>query len=540
MDAPQVEQDTSVPSSRISSRVSGRITGTAAIVTRAFNRIFTRHTMNAALLMLLALLLSGNLRQPKEQLHDPDLWWHLADARILSATHRFIRVEPYSFTVAGEHWINPEWLSEMPFWLGYRSLGLTGIYLVTMIGLWANLLFVYWRSYRKAGHAGAAFWTGALGFVLMTPNAGPRTIVFAYLALSAEMAILEAAERGKTWLLWLLPPLFCMWINLHGSWVIGLGLLGLYILCGVFPFNKGVFEQQAFGSKDRKRLLLVLCASLAALLANPYGWRLVWNPLDMMLNQKLNIAVIEEWQPLSLGGFAGKAAVAAIGLFLAANCIRGRKWKLYELAFIFFAWFAAFDHARFTFLAAVIAIPFLTGDVVRSFFAKPHDTTIPEKTIPVLNALIVAGAVCAMAYFFPAEASLQKGLAEEYPLQSIASIQPSWRTFNQDSLGGMMDFNSKPTFFDSRVDTFEHHGVLRDFLAIMRIQEPLKLLDRYRIDHVLVQANMPLSYLLERTPGWRIEKREGTGADTYELFAKTPGISPNQAPCATPSAAGLH
>ena len=42
--------------------------------------------------------------------------------------------------------------------------------------------------------------------VLMTVNAGPRMIEFAYLAMSAELAILEAVDRGHTRMLWLLPP----------------------------------------------------------------------------------------------------------------------------------------------------------------------------------------------------------------------------------------------------------------------------------------------------------------------------------------------
>ena len=115
----------------------------------------------------------------------------------------------------------------------------------TWLALGANVLLLYWRGYWKTGHAGAAFWAACIGFALMTVNSGPRTIIVAYLALSAELAILEALERGKTRAAWLLPPLFSVWINLHGSWLIGLGLLVLYILCGAFSFSKGVFEQPA-------------------------------------------------------------------------------------------------------------------------------------------------------------------------------------------------------------------------------------------------------------------------------------------------------
>jgi len=46
--------------------------------------------MYAALLVLLVMALMGNLGNPEEKLRDPDLWWHLADARILTASHSFI------------------------------------------------------------------------------------------------------------------------------------------------------------------------------------------------------------------------------------------------------------------------------------------------------------------------------------------------------------------------------------------------------------------------------------------------------------------
>lgn len=84
-----------------------------------------------------------------------------------------------------------------------------------------------------------------------------------------------------------------------------------------------------------------------------------------------------------------------------------------------------------------------------------------------------------------------------------------------------MDFHRKPVFVDSRDDTFEHHGVLQNFFAIESLHDPLQLLDRYRVDHALIHANTPLSFVLERSPNWRVEMREGAGDSAYELFAKT-------------------
>jgi hypothetical protein len=487
-----------------------------AQLVRVLSKFFSRHLMDMAILALLPVILSG-IRDPVHVLTEPDIWWHLADARILTESHHFIHVEPYSFSVASQPWVNPEWLSELPFWFGYRIFGLVGIYLVTWLALSANICCVYWRGFFKSGSPGVALWMAGLGFVLMWVNANARTILFGYLALSAEMCILEAAERGRSRVLWLLPPIFCLWINLHGSWIIGLGFLGLYLLCGLFRMDAGIFCQQPLSRKDRNRLLAVIGSSIAALMINPYGWRLVWNPFDMALNQTLNIGNVQEWQPLNLGWFVGKAAVAFIALTVIVNMLRARKWKVYEFVFVFLAWYAAFDHARFTFLAAVLTIPMLTADLTRGFFPVLPN----QKTIPVMNGVVAAAVLCVVALYFPSEESLQKGLAAELPLATIASIQPSWRTLNQDHLGGIMDFNSRPTFVDTRWDTFEHHGVMKDLIDILRLQNSLALLDKYNIDHVLLRKDEPVSYLLERTPGWKVTRTEGTGKDVYELFARS-------------------
>jgi hypothetical protein len=484
---------------------------------RILKRIFSRHMMDMAILAMLPVILSG-IRNGMHILSDPDIWWHLADARIFFDTHRFIHTEPYSYTVASQSWVDPEWLSEIPFWVVYRILGPVGVYLATWIALTANLHFVYWRCYWRAKNPGVALWVAASGFVLMTPNASARTILFGYLALSAELCILEAAERGcRRRILWLLPPLFCVWINLHGSWFIGLGLLVLYILCGMFGVDAGIFQQQPFSREERNRLLSVLGASLGALIINPYGWRLIWNPLDMALNQSLNIGNVGEWQPLNLDWPVGKATVVFIGLIVLTQATRARKWKIYEMAYVFFAWYAAFDHARFTFLAAVITIPMIAADLGRAFFPP----TPNQKTIPIMNGVVATAVLLVVALYFPTRASFQQGLATDFPLETIASIQPSWRTLNQEHLGGIMDFNGRSTFIDTRWDTFEHHGVMKDYMDILHLQNSLALLDKYRIDHVLLRKSEPMSYLLEHTEGWKSIRTEGSGDNQYELFARS-------------------
>jgi len=251
---------------------------------------------------------------------------------------------------------------------------------------------------------------------------------------------------------------------------------------------------------------------------SPYGWRLVWNPIDMMTNQKLNIANVMEWKPLDLSTIAGAAAFAAMCLMAVLNAFKGRKWRVYEIAFVFFAWYAALDHMRFLFMAAVLTTPILAVDIRRGF-----DLESDEKTIPAANAFMVLAAAVIVVWIFPSEKKLAQKLKTFFPMQSIAAIRPSWRTFDSDNLGGMMTFQEKPVFVDSRFDVFEHHGVLADYLKVMYAVAPLEVLEKYGIDHALLTDTTPASYVLKHTAGWTIIRREKTGDDIYVTFARTPG-----------------
>ncbi|HEX4286538.1 MAG TPA: hypothetical protein VHZ28_15700, partial [Terracidiphilus sp.] len=432
-----------------------------------------------------------------------------------------IQTDPYAFTAVGQRWIDWEWLSEIPYWFSYQGFGLRGIYLITWLSLAANIVFVYWRGYRLSRSADAALWAAAIAFVLMTVNSGPRMIQFAYLAMSAELAILEAADRGNRRLLWLLPPLFCLWINLHGTWLIGLGLLGLYIVCRWFPLHVGVFEQDGLGRAERNQLVAVFCASAAAALLNPYGWHLMGQPFDMMLNQKVSVANITEWQPLSFSSTEGHGALVAIVAMIVANCVRGRTWKVHELAMIFFAWYMAIDHHRFTYLAAVVTTPMLARDLARSFTSNEKNAD----TIPWMNGLMAAGALGVMLYMFPSQAALQKMVNMMFPVKTIASIDPSWRTFDTDYIGGMMALESKPSFIDTRYDSFEHLGVMQEAQSIVQGYQALELFDKYHVDHALVKDSQPIAYLLEHTPGWIQTQHEKAWEGEYLLFARTPGAA---------------
>jgi hypothetical protein len=66
-------------------------------------------------------------RDSPRGLPEPDIWWHLRNAAYLFQHHSFPQVDTYSFGAAGSPRLNYEWLSEIPFLLGFDAGGLQGL-----------------------------------------------------------------------------------------------------------------------------------------------------------------------------------------------------------------------------------------------------------------------------------------------------------------------------------------------------------------------------------------------------------------------------
>src|SRR5215475_3786373 len=52
---------------------------------------------------------------------DPDIWWHMRNAAYLLQHHSLPNHDTYTFTVAGQPWMNHEWLAELPYYFAFRA-----------------------------------------------------------------------------------------------------------------------------------------------------------------------------------------------------------------------------------------------------------------------------------------------------------------------------------------------------------------------------------------------------------------------------------
>jgi hypothetical protein len=101
--------------------------------------------------------------------------------------------------------------------------------------------------------------------------------------------------------------------------------------------------------------------------------------------------------------------------------------------------------------------------------------------------------------------------------------QISGRLFHFYDYGGYIEWNAPAikTFADGRADIFIYNGVFDDYLKVNRIEQPLELLDKYRIDYVLFPIDKHLCYVLDRSAEWRTIYEDKVA----KLYARAPAAA---------------
>ena len=438
---------------------------------------------------------------PDHALVNSDLWWHLLNARNLLQNHSLSRVDTYSFTTAGSPWMNFEWLSEIPFFLAFDAFGwqgIMGLYFGIMVLIFAA---VYYRTCRSGADYKDAAVATAAAICLGGLSRSPRTQLFGWLCMMILLLVIDHFRRtGRG--LWILPPLFALWINLHGSWPFGLVVMALIIASGLIAGEYGNVVATRWTAVELRKLLFVLGLSIAALFVNPFGYKLVLYPVDFTLRQQRLAQVVEEWRPVEFGTFNGTLTLVLILVLLGFFLFSCSRWRLDEVLLAVFALASSLLHVRFLFFAALVLPPILAP---RFSLFPPYDRELDK---PWLNATIMALLVCAMVWLFPSRERLQRAVSDGSPGAALEFMQKehlTGRLFNEYEWGGFIEWHAPDlkTFVDGRTDIFVYNGVFDDLLRILSLDRSLEILDKYRIEYVLYEPNLPLTYLLQHSPNWR-------------------------------------
>jgi hypothetical protein len=436
-------------------------------------------------------------------MNDPDIWWHLRNAEYLIQHHHIPDHDMYSFTVPGHAWINHEWLSELPYYFSWRAFGLMGVKSLSLLLIWLIFVGLLYLAYRESGNFKASAAACCFAAFLSSVSFGPRTILFGYVYLIAVLIILQRFRQTGRAPLWILPLLFCLWANSHGSWLLGVIIFSVVAGAGLVKGTWGIVEAKPWTATQFRKLTITWGLSIAALFVNPFGSRLVAYPFDLAFRQQLNVAHVAEWVSVDFHTLRGKIVLGLVIVLLLRALVRRSRWMLAEVLLFLFALYSGLTYVRFLVLLAIVAAPIL---------AKALDFLPPirrELESPIVNAIVVVAIVVSIVHYWPTPFDLQRSVDDNYPTQVIPYLKahpPAEPMLNCYLWGGYLGWNNKDLkiFIDSRVDIFEYAGVLQDYLNLIGLQRSEQVLDKYKISSVLLPPDEPLTPVLRMDRRWKV------------------------------------
>lgn len=433
---------------------------------------------------------------------DPDLWWHIRYGEGILSSHHWPTVEQYSFTAAGQRWLSYEWLGDVLLAAVYRIGGLRGLGLLLILLGSAFALLLYYFATIRCGNPKAGFLASAVLINLANSfNLRPQMLGYVFLLLT--LIILQQFRRGKLHAVWLLPPLLLVWVNTHGSWIIGLGVIFVCLISGLTTVRLGNAETQRWNRLERRTLTKALLLSIAATLITPYGADLAKFPF-IVSSLPSGVANVQEWQPMAFHLAGDKLFLGLVlGFFLLQLIVRP-KWSLEELALFLFSTVMACLHVRFLELFVAFLAPLLA--MVLADWLPKYDRT---KEIYALNAALILGILGAMVWYFPSSSDYARSMAGHFPVRAVEYLNTHsvpGPMYNSYEFGGYLLW-AKPeqkVFIDGRTEVYERVGAFQDQIALVDLKPgSLSLLDKYDIQSCLLLPGETLTTVLRALPNWQ-------------------------------------
>jgi hypothetical protein len=436
---------------------------------------------------------------------DADYFWHVTVGKLVADTRTVPSVDPFSFTWGGQPWTPHEWLGELFIYGLLRVFGQTGM--VVAFGLVsACIVVVVGAMLIRRGVSLAAL---ALPLVLIVLLVGPyatiRPQVLSWLLLATllwMLALLRAEHAARAWLL---VPFFVLWANVHGLYVIGLGVVAtyaLFTLIGRTPMR---------GAKAAMTLASV--GALLASMATPAGPIGLLYPLRYVDAGDWGLANILEWQspnfhqPAHLPFLLLMSAMMLVGLREVPGWMRALAIGSIAMGLL---------ALRNIPLAAVLATPALAIGIQGFLKHGEHvvervteGRAVQRRMMEIAGASVIVIATSVMFAPLGIGAGAEAAVAKSFPVAAVnrlAQVQPTAHVLAEYGWGGYVIHElyarGGRVFVDGRNDMYSQQ-ILDDYLHIRNADDGWQgLVDRYGVDAMLLPPGATITRGAATTAGW--------------------------------------
>jgi hypothetical protein len=428
-----------------------------------------------------------------------DFWWHLKMGQIIVQKWAIPRVDVFSFTAAGKLYILQNWLAEVLFY-GIYSLGGPALILFANSLLMASILIPIYLLCRKSSPS-LAVPVFAVTLVSFCIPGNVRPQVFSYVLFALCYWLVSSYCGGKHKRIWFLPILFVFWVNLHGAFVLGLALIGIYLVCETArSYWPGV--QSHLDRRKLPILGIVLLLCILGTLVNPEGYK-IYEYVLTVTNSPSVRQFVSEWQPPAINQIPGIFMFYGPFFILTFVLIGSKKRPtmtdclLYGV-FSIFGFMAIRNSAWFQIIAAPLIARYMPPAEFWGQFSKwIYNCRLPlirmslaRKENLNLNSVILAGAIVALVIQSPwlHKASLLEQGTPVKAMDFIQNHQLKGNIYHSQSFGDYLIWRLWPlqrSFFDGRVHLYDT-SLVEFYLQVMSDSHWEEMLEKYQIKYLLL------------------------------------------------------
>ncbi len=452
----------------------------------------------------------------------------------------------------GQPWYAWEWLYDVLIAAIYQWLGLNGVVLFTAVVIAATFALVLRLALRRGGSLPVV-----VILVLLTVGASTihffarphvlswlLTVIWFQLLDSSETSSETAAHPERERWFWL-PVIMLLWTNLHGGFLLGIALCGIYLIAGLIRYFSDRENRQKIG-RWLKRLASATLFSLLATFVNPYGYKLHVHIYSYLSNRFL-MNHIDEFLSPNFHGVAQQCFAALLLITVVALATKRQKLKLSHLLVIIFAAYSGLYASRnlpvSSILLTLIVAPMLSASTseaggLQEMSARlrgliSHGSAFASRMTSIelrfrghlwsTLALILAFVVCIEHGRLGARQVMDAQFdAKRFPVQAVEVIAQHGieePIFAPDYWGGYLIYRFFPDariFVDDRHDLYGER-FLKDYLKVIHVQPDWdRFLNERRVQVVLAPTGGSLANILKETPAWKVTYEDSTAV----LFQK--------------------
>jgi len=476
-------------------------------------------------------------------LRDSDIGWHIRDGEQILLTHAIPRTDSFSSTMSGHTWYAWEWLYDWLIAGVHHFAGLNGVVFFTAIVIAATFALALRVALQRGGNLLVSLFLLVLALGASSVHFLARPHVLTWLLAVIWFDLLDrsasAFEMGKR-LLWL-PLLMILWVNLHGGFVLGLALFGIYLAGGSIEYLIHRERRDQIASWLR-HLSGMTALTILASFVNPYGYHLhvhVYRYLsDRFLMSQISEFHSPDFHSAAQQCFAILLIVTGIGL----ASVQKRPGPSRLLVLLFAAYsglYATRNLPTSSLLIVLVLAPVLTAALTQaandadvafwlrglcsrltSFASRMHEleTNLRGHIVVVLTLAVGIWTCLHNGQLGSSQVINARFDEKRFPVAAadyISSHNIRQPIFSLDYWGGYLIYRLYPetkVVLDDRHD-FYGDQFIKDYLKIVLVQPSFaQELDQMNVEWVLVPRWSSLANVLRLMPNWTAVHEDETAA----------------------------